>query len=430
MNDQNKDSLENFFKKGAQNYDIEFREGDWKKMEALLDSEMPLAFSFSAFLKKIWPLVALLLVIPLGWYSFDRFSAVKTHELGAVNQNDNMEAIPTKTNDRMLEPQNSKSQYVDSQTKAVQGLVSQNPGNIKETKTGNSSSNKMTTVTTSGAMLKNKHVLHGNTQKEFIEESVASGGFTMTGNSEQKTINSESFAYEVPGMLVPLFNSSTVSDLKDPGRLEARPVIDNTGNDRSKVSFTLGAGLSPDFSTVGLGNFVAPGIRWNFMAEVGVSRRFMINTGITWVNNKYEAYGEDYHAPPRYWKKGIAADEAYGECVMLDIPLNVRYNFLMTGRHQFFISGGASTYILLKEDYYFEYGVEDPELPQHWGTDKTSVYPFKIVNFSVGYQYQLGRKGALQVEPFIKIPTAGVGWGEVDLQTLGVYFMYKYRLGR
>ena len=74
--------------------------------------------------------------------------------------------------------------------------------------------------------------------------------------------------------------------------------------------------------------------------------------------------------------------------------------------------------------------MEDPELPEHWGTDESSVYPFKIVNLSVGYQYQLGSKGALQIEPFIKIPTAGVGWGEVDLHTIGVYFMYKYRIGR
>jgi hypothetical protein len=425
MNDQNKDSLENFFKKGAQNYDIEFREGDWKKMEALLDSEMPVAFSFSSFLKKIWPLVALLLVIPLGWYSFDRFSGNKIHELGTVDAIENIQSSSNKTNDRVPELKNTQGQYVDYQSKAGQDMVSQNPGNIKEMNPGNSSSDKMVTVISSGELAKNKHAVYKNTQTEFIEESDASGGFTMTGNSEQKTVNSESFAYKVPGMLVPLFNGSSVDNLKDPGRLEARPVIDNAVNNRYKVSFTLGAGFSPDFSTVGMGNFVAPGIRWNFMAEVGVSRRFMINTGITWVNNKYEAYGEDYHAPPRYWKKGIAADEAYGECVMLDIPLNVRYNFLIKGRHQFFISGGASTYILLKEDYYFEYEVEDPELPQHWGTDKTSVYPFKIVNFSVGYQYQLGRKGALQVEPFIKIPTAGVGWGEVDLQTLGVYFIYK-----
>jgi hypothetical protein len=430
MNDQNKDSLENFFKKGAQNYDIEFREGDWEKMEALLDSEMPVAFSFSAFLKKFWPLVTLLLVIPLGWYSIDRISGVKTHELGAIYQNDNMEANPITANDRSPDPQNIHDQLTDSQTQPVSGNLSQDSGNKEDMKPGFSSSKKKVVVATSSETDKKDNIISGNLQNESLEESSQSTGLSMSGSREQGAINSEPYAYSIPGMLNPLFPGTVIGNLHDPGKIEPKPVVENPGNSRYKAFFSLGAGFSPDFSTVGMGNFVSPGVRWNFMAEVGVSRRFMINTGIIWVNNKYEAEGEDYHAPPRYWKKGIAADEAYGECVMLDIPLNVRYNFLISGRHQFFISGGASTYILLKEDYYFEYEVEDPELPQHWGTDKVSVYPFKIVNLSVGYQYQLGRKGALQIEPFIKIPTAGVGWGEVDLQTLGVYFMYKYRIGR
>jgi len=430
MNDQNKDSLENFFKKGAQNYDIEFREGDWKKMEALLDSEMPVAFSLSSFLKKIWPLVALLVVIPLGWYSLDRYSGGKTTELGAVNQGDNLEVNPSTGNDHLLNSQIIHNKLMDSQTQPDSEILSQRIDKNEGLKPGLSSFKKMDIVASTTETVKNENLIHGDPKYEKLEKSGQSGGFVKSGTNEQEMINSESYAYSIPGMLIPLFPGSTVGVLADPDRLEARPVIDNPEDERYKISLSLGAGFSPDFSTVGFGNFVSPGVRWNFMAEVGLSRRFMLNTGIIWVKNKYEARGEDYHAPPRYWKKGIAADEAYGECVMLDIPLNVRYNFLMKGRHHFFISGGASTYILLKEDYYFEYEVEDPELPQYWGTDKVSVYPFKIVNLSVGYQYQLGRKGALQVEPFIKIPTAGVGWGEVDLQTLGVYFMYKYRLGR
>ncbi len=98
------------------------------------------------------------------------------------------------------------------------------------------------------------------------------------------------------------------------------------------------------------------------------------------VYNKYEAYGEDYHAPSRYWKKGIVADEAYGECKMIDIPLNLRYNVITNAKHKVFVSAGASTYFVLKEDYYFHYENEDPELPDHWGTEKTTVYPFGIIN--------------------------------------------------
>ncbi|MCK5367205.1 MAG: hypothetical protein KAQ62_01595, partial [Cyclobacteriaceae bacterium] len=138
----------------------------------------------------------------------------------------------------------------------------------------------------------------------------------------------------------------------------------------------------------------------------------------------------DYHAPSAYWKNGIVAEEAYGECKMVDIPLNLRYDILSKPRHKLFVSGGASTYFVLKEDYYFQYEQDDPDLPDYWGTDEMTVYPFGIVNISVGYQYLLGRKGSIQVEPFIKIPTTGIGWGNVDLHTIGTYFIYKYRIGK
>ena len=162
--------------------------------------------------------------------------------------------------------------------------------------------------------------------------------------------------------------------------------------------------------------------------EYAFMKRLAINTGIVLVDNKYEAYGEDYHAPARYWKNGIVADEAYGECQMIDIPLNLRYNFVRNGKHYAFINAGMSTYFVTKEDYYFHYEQDDPDLPMHWGTDKTTIYPFGIVNFSLGYELELTPKSGFQIEPFIKIPTKGIGWGNVDLHTMGVYFMYKYKL--
>ena len=192
----------------------------------------------------------------------------------------------------------------------------------------------------------------------------------------------------------------------------------------------LGLGYSPDFSTVGLGNFTSPGARWEFVAEVGFTPRLLLQTGITKVHNKYTAYGEDYHAPYGYWKNGVVAEQAYGKCDMIDVPLNLRYTFLIKNRHQLFISGGASTYFLTKEIYQFDYSQDDPDLPDEWSTDKMSVYPFGIINISMGYQYNVGHKGAFQVEPFIKIPTSGIGWGKVDLHTIGAYFVYKYRIGK
>jgi hypothetical protein len=250
-------------------------------------------------------------------------------------------------------------------------------------------------------------------------------------DSDHLTNSEDGFSFKTSlAQLQPVFVEYDHKNVESPGLIQPVTDVINPQSHKNKISFYAGVGISPDFSTVGLGNFIAPGFRWNFMGEIGFSRRFFINTGIIYVKNKYEAYGEDYHAPVQYWRNGIVANSAYGECIMLDIPLNLRYSIVLKDRHQIFISGGASTYFLLKEDYYFHYDQDDPALPTYWGTNNVSIYPFGIVNLSLGYQYQLGRKGSIQVEPFIKLPTGGIGWGNVDLHTIGVYFMYKYRIGR
>ncbi|MDZ7605548.1 MAG: outer membrane beta-barrel protein [Cyclobacteriaceae bacterium] len=183
--------------------------------------------------------------------------------------------------------------------------------------------------------------------------------------------------------------------------------------------FILGAGYGPDFSTVGMDNFIAPGARWKIDLGYAFSSRFQLQSGVIIVNNKYEAYGDEYHAPDRYWQNGEVPDEVYGECKMIDIPLNLRYNVITSGRHRAFVTSGISTYFLTKEDYNFNYYEDYPYSPDYWGTDKTSVYPFSIVNFSAGYEYMLKGRGSFQIEPFMKIPTGGVGWEMSDTEYPG-----------
>ena len=271
--------------------------------------------------------------------------------------------------------------------------------------------------------IKTENTIRSNTQNENLDNK----SYAVFENGAERKGH---FLYSGLHFLLPI---SPDTDLH-PGNMRTDihkvPIIVPKGHKKSKSYFSFGLGYSPDFSTVGLGNFVAPGSRWNIFIEYSFLNRLSLNTGVVLVNNKYEAYGDDYHAPSRYWKNGIVASEAYGECKMVDIPLNLRYDVISKYRHKLFISAGASTYIVLKEDYYFEYYQDDPDLPDHWGTEKMTTYPFGIINASFGFEYRVGKKSALQVEPFIKIPTTGIGWGNVDLHTIGVYFIYKFRVGR
>ena len=408
MSKQNKDSLEYFFRERAQSYNLEFNEGDWNMLEAQLDKELPVVTTFWTSLKKYWIVPALLLLTPISWLLYD--------QLTEYNQGIETASILKGLDNKPIEKSNSESIKTHYQDGSSEDDVS------SDSKTNNSFFNNPSNQSQDNA--------YNNTESIYNLESYENSknkdiGYVVSENGAESGIGIISFQLPFLSPIAPGFSIDKILTA-DPEEIESVHKISPTKT--KKTSLNLGIGYSPDFSTVGIGNFVSPGSRWAVIGEFGFSKRFLLNTGIVWVSNKYEAYGEDYHAPSRYWKNGIIAEQAYGECKMIDIPLNLRYNIILMGKHQLFVSGGASTYFVMKEDYYFHYEQDDPDLPDYWGTDKMTVYPFGIINFSFGYQYELSRKSSFQIEPFIKIPTTGIGWGNVDLHTIGVYFMYKYQI--
>ncbi|MCK5208026.1 MAG: hypothetical protein KAQ79_08395 [Cyclobacteriaceae bacterium] len=419
MSESDKDNLENFFRKRAQNHHLEFNEGDWLKMEAQLDKEMPATPSFWSLLKKFYYIPLFLIVLPVSWFTFTKINGT-----GLSNSGSNI------TRTQLIKPE-------DSRLNENAGIITtpSSTGNTGKQKIKESTINATKeNIPSSDFVYSNEKIITGiNTKpKKAITSSIepenideASYAVFENGAGINGQILYSELHFHLPISPISRLETGDVPELID---------VTNTSEivpEKNPTSyFSLGIGFSPDFSTVGFGNFVTPGSRWTIQAEYSFLNRLSIITGIVLVNNKYEAYGVDYHAPSAYWKNGIVAEEAYGECKMVDIPLNLRYDILSKPRHKLFVSGGASTYFVLKEDYYFQYEQDDPDLPDYWGTDEMTVYPFGIVNISVGYQYLLGRKGSIQVEPFIKIPTTGIGWGNVDLHTIGTYFIYKYRIGK
>ena len=430
MSKQSKDNIENFFRKGAQKHDFEFNESDWHKLEVKLDKELPVAFSPWLYIKKYWP-ITLILLIGLGSIlTYQRLS-------GPYNETKQNE-IPGDPN---IENSELKANY-DTETTENEEFI---PATNKSDKNlSNSSSLEIIESDQGSSQIKNSADRDQYLSDQNIFNKNSSGGYDKypDGNNTNSVANDVNFGSGKTLMpnsltsnntkkLIPIFTISP-SALKIPGDLNTVQEPEEVISEKRKHHpfWSIGLGISPDFSTIKASDFVAPGVRWKFYLEYYFSRRLAISTGAIYVQNKYEAYGEDYHAPARYWKDGIVASEAYGECIMIDIPLNIRYNPFIKGKHQLFISGGVSTYFVLKEDYFFSYDVDDPDLPDYWGTDKMSSYPFGIINFSIGYEYQLNRKSSLQVEPFIKVPTTGIGWGEVKLYTVGIFFAYKFKPGK
>ncbi|WP_147367951.1 hypothetical protein [Fibrisoma montanum] len=196
---------------------------------------------------------------------------------------------------------------------------------------------------------------------------------------------------------------------------------------------SIRAVVSPDLSGIGLRNFSKPGTNVGLMLEYRFARRWSGQIGVLHSTKIYRAKGDEYEWPP-YNIFGPAPATVDGRCNMLDVPINLRYDFIIRSRPdglttRWFVSGGATSYVMLREDYKYNYS--NPNNPhikyRDWST-KTGPYGFSQLNMSAGYEHPFSRRLSGQLEPFIKAPLRGVGAYRYNLLSTGAFVSIRYRL--
>ncbi len=157
-----------------------------------------------------------------------------------------------------------------------------------------------------------------------------------------------------------------------------------------------------------------------------------INTGAIYTQKNYSANKSDFHGPWNPMGGGtVDFDYASGNCNMWEIPLTLRYDFDRIGNTTIFINGGASTYLMMQESYVYYYHyyysgttVLGQSRPVQYNTNKN--YLFAVVDFSMGVEQKISKSFSLQIEPFVKIPMKGVGYGNLDLSSFGANLSIRY----
>lgn len=190
---------------------------------------------------------------------------------------------------------------------------------------------------------------------------------------------------------------------------------------KSSHSISLRALASPDFSAINFSSASSVGSNYAFLLEYQINSRLTISAGAIRSMKKYSYDKEITYS-------GHTADQLDGTCRILDIPLNVYYSFPTQSKLSFYTGIGLSSYIMQQENY--TYTVNYTYSSRSYSTqvdDKNNEW-FKVLNLSAGVQYQLTHRLHLQAEPFLKTSLAGVGEGDVHLNSAGVFFGLKYKI--
>jgi hypothetical protein len=190
----------------------------------------------------------------------------------------------------------------------------------------------------------------------------------------------------------------------------------------------IGLLAAPELSAVhqrGTGAGGSAGIQ----VEYQLARRWRLSTGYLQAIKRYAAGGDDYRVLAA-WPSSWALTEVTANCRIIDVPLNLRYDVWQQPQRRAFVSGGLSSLFMRREDYTYQYEVYGKPYTSARQFLNYSNHPFQVLNLSVGYEQNLSPRWALQVEPYLKLPLGGVGYGAVRLQSAGVFFALKYGLLR
>ncbi len=195
-----------------------------------------------------------------------------------------------------------------------------------------------------------------------------------------------------------------------------------------KKGLYLRLAASPDISLTRMNEMTKSGSNWAALVEYRFNQRWSVQSGVIRSMKYYNTSPESYQWPTN-WSMPPSMIDINATCKMLDIPVNIRYDITKGYNKRIFVSAGATSYVMLNEKYVYNYvNPNNPSIKWKGWEGKTGSYYFSTLNFSLGYERQVLKKLSLQIEPFLKTPISKIGFGKVNLSTVGVFVSAKYPL--
>ena len=161
--------------------------------------------------------------------------------------------------------------------------------------------------------------------------------------------------------------------------------------------------------------------------EYRFGKKFAVSTGAYFNQVCYRTSGENYTAKSDFWTDGIKPEVVQGECNVLELPLSASYYFNGSRKNSFYVSGGTISYLMLKEDYAYEYDASAPaDARKGWKEKNNNQHFMGMAHFNFGFQKTIGKNSALKLESYVHLPLTGVGHGEVRLFSAGMTAKYLF----
>lgn len=149
------------------------------------------------------------------------------------------------------------------------------------------------------------------------------------------------------------------------------------------------------------------------------SGKWTFSSGAMYSIKPYQESFANYHTSYAFQTNPTSVG---ANCRMIDIPLNVNYQVYKKGVNKFTVGTGFSSYIILREDYTFNYANSyyAPGGPAGYSVVNRNRNIMSILNLDATYERKINSKFGLVLQPYMKLPLSNVGASQVKLQSTGV----------
>ncbi|MCC6287696.1 MAG: outer membrane beta-barrel protein [Chitinophagaceae bacterium] len=287
----------------------------------------------------------------------------------------------------------------------------------------------------STSIVDNDGNLNDKISKQHIENNKPNNAGVSIPGRYANNIITGSFQYvfiDYDGKMLPVIsfekNISTIApgivDLKATNNDSLLQQKKNKVDEKQQHYFYIAAVVAPDLSSVKLQRIAGTGSSVGLLLGYRINNRWHIETGAMWEKKIYYTKGENFDKSKlNPYLRSVELMNIDGNCHMITIPLNVRYNISTGKKSNWFVATGMSSYLMNKEHYDFTYRHSAGGQPMTKGYDyKTPEKNWMtVINLNAGYERTFLKTFNFRIEPYFRIPVSKVGTGNLSLTSGGIY---------
>lgn len=415
------EELDKKIRDAADRHQPSYNEKAWTKMEHLLDKHLPQKKDHKK--RFIFWMIAFLISTPLLmiWLNRDFGGDKPVSKSGVENikQENQQSSIPpalqpesiSNGNDRNISKMNKEgSDVIHEENITAQNnfTPTQTPTQKHSTANFNNIQNQSTGIPFQSPPIPSTHgnalLLNEKSLQSFIQ-------------SPAEKLNANNLFDQ--SILANYFNSDLRADI--PSNI---PPIKHDDNVFGKKSFAqklfIAVSAGPSVSSVGINNPGRVTALYGGSIKYALTNKWTIGGGF-FVNKKIYAAGKDDYRPPAgYWTYYTDLLKVDADCDVYEIPLTIIYSIKKSGNHEWLASTGVSSYFMKKETYDYEYKNQSGQvLNRSWSIEKKNMHHFAAITLSAGYMHHINQRTSILIEPNLKIPLKGVGYGKVKFYNAG-----------